>query len=224
MIEELIPPPAGTAHAFTDHEAALAALYPQEAAAVALAVPKRRREYATVRMCARRALNGVGVAAAPLVAGTRGAPQWPAGVVGSMTHCAGYRAAAVGRSSDYLGLGIDAEPNEPLPDDLLEFVSLPAERARLRELAAAAPDVCWDRLLFSAKEAVFKTWYPLAARELDFSEAELGFDPEAGTFSARLLVPGVSAGGRHLEGFSGRWLCRGGLVVTAIALERPTGQ
>ncbi|AUY48407.1 4'-phosphopantetheinyl transferase superfamily protein [Streptomyces sp. CB01881] len=224
MIEELVPPPATTAHAFTDHEAAVTALYPQEAAAVAQAVPKRRREYATVRMCARRALNGLGVPPAPLVAGRRGAPRWPTGVVGSMTHCPGYRAAVVGRSGDFLGLGADAEPNEPLPDDLLDFVSLPGERARLRELAAAAPEVCWDRLLFSAKEAVFKTWYPLAERELDFSEAELDFDPEAGTFSARLLVPGVSAGGLRIEGFSGRWLCRDGLVVTAIAVERPAGR
>ncbi|MCX5214368.1 4'-phosphopantetheinyl transferase superfamily protein [Kitasatospora sp. NBC_00240] len=223
MIEELIPPPAATAHAFTDHRAAVAALYPQEAAAVAQAVAKRRREYATVRMCARRALNGLGVPAAPLVAGRRGAPRWPAGVVGSMTHCAGYRAAAVGRSADFLGLGIDAEPNEPLPDDLLEFVSLPGERARLRDLADAAPEVRWDRLLFSAKEAVFKTWYPLTERELDFTEAELDFAPDTGSFSARLLVPGVDAGGRHLDGFTGRWLCREGLVVTAIALEQVAG-
>lgn len=218
MIEELIPPPAVTAQLFDDPEAAFTELYPQEADAIARAVPKRRREYATVRLCARRALARLGAPAGPLLAGRRGAPQWPAGVVGSMTHCDGYRAAAVARSSALAGLGIDAEPNGPLPRGVLDTVSLPAERVRLAELSAARPEVSWDRLLFSAKEAVFKTWYPLTLRELGFDQADIRIDPGSGDFSARLLVPGPQVGGRRVDGFQGRWLCRDGLVVTAITL------
>lgn len=220
MIEDLIPPPAVTADTFVDFESALTALYPEEAAAVARAVPKRQQEYANVRMCARRAMSMLGIPPAPLLSGQRGAPHWPAGVVGSMTHCPGYRAAAVGRSSMFLALGIDAEPNLPLPAGLLDAVSLPQERRRIRELADLAPKVCWDRLLFSAKEAVFKTWYPLTARELDFAEADIRFDPASGTFLARLLVSGPSANGERIDGFSGRWLCREGFILTAIALHR----
>ncbi|MFD3723895.1 4'-phosphopantetheinyl transferase [Streptomyces sp. NPDC058671] len=220
MIEELVPAPASAAHAFRDCESAVRELFPEEAAAVALALPKRRQEYAVVRMCARRAMGALGVEAVALVAGERGAPRWPAGLVGSMTHCAGYRAAVVGRVSDYRGLGIDAEPNAPLDDDVLEFVSLPRERARLRELAASAPEVRWDRLLFSAKEAVFKVWYPLTRRELDFGDADVRIDPEAGTFTARISLPDHGPDGDRLKVLEGRWLCRDGLVVTAVALRR----
>uniref|UniRef100_UPI0036DB4FA5 4'-phosphopantetheinyl transferase family protein n=1 Tax=Priestia megaterium TaxID=1404 RepID=UPI0036DB4FA5 len=221
MIDELMPPPASTAHTFTDYESAVSALYPQEAAATARSLPKRRQEYANVRMCARRALSKLRVPPGPVLAGQRGAPQWPAGIVGSMTHCPGYRAAAVGRSSDFLGLGIDAEPNAPLPEGLLEFTSLPQERAWIGHLSDLAPEVCWDRLLFSTKEALFKTWYPLTERELDFGEAEIHIELESGTFSGRVLLPEPVVGGERLETFSGRWLCRDGFIVTAIALPAP---
>ncbi|MER5311814.1 4'-phosphopantetheinyl transferase superfamily protein [Streptomyces sp. NPDC002773] len=220
MIEELIPAPASAAHTFRDCESDVRALFPEEAAALARALPKRRQEYAAVRMCARRAMSALGAPAVALVTGERGAPRWPAGLVGSMTHCAGYRAAVVGRVSDYRGLGIDAEPNAPLDDDVLDFVALPRERARLRELAAYVPEVCWDRLLFSAKEAVFKVWYPLTGRELDFGDADVLIDPGAGTFTAYVGVPDDGPDGDHLKVLEGRWLCRGGLVVTAVALRR----
>jgi 4'-phosphopantetheinyl transferase EntD len=94
--------------------------------------------------------------------------------------------------------------------------SLPAERARLGELAAAAPGVCWDRVLFSAKESVYKAWFPLARRWLDFTEADVTIDPAGGTFRARLLVDGPVAGGRPVTGFTGRWLAADGLVLTTV--------
>ncbi|MFF1923753.1 4'-phosphopantetheinyl transferase [Streptomyces sp. NPDC058221] len=193
-------------------------LFPAETAAIARAVARRRDEFTTVRLCARRAMAELGLPPVPLVPGKRGAVSWPEGVTGSMTHCAGFRAAAVARTEVATSLGIDAEPNLPLPDGVLDSVSLPGERARLTELARQRPDVHWDRLLFSAKEAVFKTWYPLTRRELDFAEAELDFDPGAGTFSARLLVPGPEVAGHRHSTFPGRWTVGRGFVLTAIAL------
>lgn len=221
MIEKLISTPAVTADAFVDLESAVAALYPEEAAAIARAVPKRQREYATVRLCARRALSVLGVPPAPLLPGHRGAPRWPGGVVGSMTHCAGYRAAAVGSAAEFLGFGIDAEPNAPLPTGLSEVIARPRERSQLAELSVAAPGVRWDRLLFSAKEAVFKTWYPLTGLELDFHQADIQIDPTSGTFFARLLGPALRIEQADLRGLSGRWLCERGLILTAITLHRP---
>nr|WP_308119184.1 4'-phosphopantetheinyl transferase superfamily protein [Streptomyces sp. JJ38] len=197
------------------------ALFPEEAAAVAGAVRKRQEEFATVRFCARTALARLGHAPAPLLTNRRGAPQWPAGVVGSMTHCDGYRAAAVARASAALSVGIDAEPNAPLPHGVLGKIALPAERERLGRLSALRPAVHWARLLFSAKESVFKVWYPLTGRELDFTEAEVTIEPGDGTFSARLLVPGPVVDGRRLELFGGRWAAGDGLVVSAIVLPAP---
>ncbi|MFF7726458.1 4'-phosphopantetheinyl transferase [Streptomyces sp. NPDC008001] len=221
MIEELLPPEAVAEEGFGSPSPAAASLhpvFPEEAAVVARAVPKRKEEFAAVRVCARAALGRLGLPPVPLLPNRRGAPQWPAGVVGSMTHCDGYRAAVVARSGTLASVGIDAEPNGPLPDGVLDVVSLPGERAWIRSLTALRPEVHWGRLLFSAKESVFKTWYPLTGQELDFEEAELEVDPGARTFSARLLVPGPVVGGVRLDGFAGRWAVGSGLVVTAIAL------
>jgi 4'-phosphopantetheinyl transferase EntD len=224
VIEEIVPGCVCAREAFEDpggggHEL----LYPEEAEVIARSVPKRQREFTTVRLCARGALEELGYPPQPLLPGRRGAPGWPEGVVGSMTHCAGYRAAVVARARDVVSAGIDAEPNEPLPDGVLKSISLPVERKRLAALRAGAPRVWWDRLLFSAKESVFKTWYPLTGSELGFEEAEIEPDPDAGTFSARLLVPGPMVEGRRVEVFSGRWLTRNGLVVTAIVHQRARG-
>ncbi|MEU1183223.1 4'-phosphopantetheinyl transferase superfamily protein [Streptomyces sp. NPDC005820] len=169
---------------------------------MAHAVESRRREFTTVRHCARTALARFGFAGPPLLPGRSGAPRWPDGIVGSMTHRAGYRAAAVARVRHTAALGIDAEPDLPLPAGMPEAVSLHEERARMPQLRAAVPSVAWDRLLFSAKEAVYKVWFPLTGRLLDFPEADIVFavppsGVRQGTFRARLLVPGRwSAGGR----------------------------
>jgi 4'-phosphopantetheinyl transferase EntD len=135
-----------------------------------------------------------------------------------MTHCAGYRAAAVARDRDVLTLGLDAEPDDRLPEGVLNAIATADERARLCALAAAAPEPSWDRLLFSAKESVYKAWFPLTRRWLGFEEAAITINPSDGTFTARLLVPGPVLDGRQLTGFTGRWLARHGLVLTAIAV------
>ncbi|AKH80938.1 hypothetical protein AA958_00745 [Streptomyces sp. CNQ-509] len=224
LLQELLPGGVTAAEAFTDPpEPPAERLYPEEARAVARAVPHRQAEFATVRQCARRALGALGVEPAPLLPGRRGAPQWPAGIVGSMTHCAGYRAAAVARRGEVIGIGIDAEPNEPLKDGLLEAVGLPEEQEQVRARMRGPSEVCWDRLLFSAKESVFKVWYPLTARELDFDEARIDVDPDKGTFTARILVPATTVDGISLAHMNGRWLCRSGLLVTAVALAAGAG-
>jgi 4'-phosphopantetheinyl transferase EntD len=115
-------------------------------------------------------------------------------------------------------LGLDAEPAGPLPDGVLGVIAAPDEQAWIRELTAAAPDVCWDRLLFCVKESVYKAWYPLTQRWLDFKQAAVTVDPDAGTFTAALLVPGPAVDGRQLTGFTGRWMIGKGLVLTAIAV------
>ncbi|MFC0865844.1 4'-phosphopantetheinyl transferase [Sphaerimonospora cavernae] len=193
-------------------------LFPQERAEVADAVAKRREEYTTARACARQAMEKLGLPPSPITRGPRGEPIWPEGVIGSITHCSGYRAAVLGWAGEVTTLGIDAEPNDPLPEGVLETISLPAERAWIRRLSATRPGVAWDRLLFSAKESVYKAWYPLARRWLDFSEAMISLDPSDGRFLARLLVPGPEVEGERLTEFSGRWLAEDGLVLTAIVV------
>ncbi|MFF9622547.1 4'-phosphopantetheinyl transferase [Streptomyces griseosporeus] len=200
MIGELLPAAVVTVEARLDEgdTAALeAGLYPEEAALVAQAVTKRRREFAVVRSCARRAMEKLGVPPQPVLSGERGAPRWPRGLAGSMTHCDGYCAAALVRVTDLASLGIDAEPHGPLPEGVGPAVTLPAERDRLRRLTAARPEIHWDRLLFSAKESVYKTWYPLTGKWLDFSGADIDLwtDP----------APAPDAGAGPDAGGGGDW-------------------
>ncbi|MFI5822211.1 4'-phosphopantetheinyl transferase [Streptomyces rishiriensis] len=230
MIEDLLPGTVVAVEAFGEEgvrEFGDAPLYPQEEALLTRAVDKRRREFTVVRACARRAMEKLGVPPQPVLPGERGAPQWPDGLTGSMTHCEGYCAAALVRADDLASLGIDAEPHAPLPEGVLAAVALPAEAARHERLAAERPEVHWDRLLFSAKESVYKAWFPLTRKWLDFSEADIDLTaaatgPDAGshgTFRARLLVPGPLVGGRRLGHFEGRWTVRRGLVATAVTVR-----
>jgi 4'-phosphopantetheinyl transferase EntD len=217
VIEEIVPESAACAESFSGSLGT--GLFPEEKTLVARAARKRREEFTTGRECARGALGALGVPAVPILRGYRGAPQWPTGIVGSITHCEGYCAAAVARTQDLVTIGLDAEPNAPLPGGVLELVSQPAERARLRELTDAAPDMGWDRLLFCAKEAVYKAWFPLTGKWLDFSDADITIDATDGTFSARLMVPMPAVDGTPLgDGFTGRWLARDGLILTAITV------
>ncbi len=212
MIESILPRGTVAVDTFVDPPGAR--LYAEEEAIVSGAVAKRRDEFTTARWCARQAMARLGRAPAPVLPGRQGEPQWPAGLVGSITHCAGYRAAVLAEAAAIQTVGIDAEPNEPLPFGLLETVALPAEQQMIATLLAGHPRVSWDRLLFSAKESVYKAWFPLTARWLDFEDAELSIDPVSGTFRARLTLTAPHAP----RGFDGRWLAADGLILTAIAV------
>jgi 4'-phosphopantetheinyl transferase EntD len=194
--------------------------HPEEAELVAAATARRRAEFAAARDCGRKALARLGFAPVAIPRLPGGGPKWPDGVAGSITHCAGYRAAVAGWTSAVATIGIDAEPDEPLRDGLLELVALPRERARLAALRQIRSGVHWDRILFSAKESVYKAWFPVAGSWLDFAGAELSFDPGAERFTARPRVP-VPPAAATLATMSGRWLVADGLVVTAVVVAAP---
>ncbi len=203
-----------------------AGLHPSESAAVSGAVPSRRAEFATGRHCARAALGLLGHPPVALERGPGGGPRWPEAVVGSITHCAGYRAAAVAPAVQVAALGIDAEPHEGLPPGVLRTVAGPAEAGRVAELTRAEPGVAWDRVLFSAKEAVYKAWCTFEPRPLRFRDVDLVLDP-GGTFTGRLLaVGGCSAGGTDPAcppgPLHGRWAVREHLVLTAVVVPTPS--
>jgi 4'-phosphopantetheinyl transferase EntD len=221
LIEKILPDGVASVEAFCDPPDAV--LYPGEAELITRAVDKRRREFRTVRHCARQALGQLGLPPAPVLRGERGEPRWPAGVVGSMTHCASYRAAVVAHSHDFHAVGLDAEPHQPLPAGVLAVIALGEEQEHLSELAAADRATCWDRILFCAKETVYKAWFPLTRRWLGFEDATVTInpgttDPAQGRFSARLLVAGPTINGHPLIRLDGRWLRSHELVITTVTL------
>jgi 4'-phosphopantetheinyl transferase EntD len=214
MVEGLVP---ASACAQTAHDISEATMLPAEAAAIAHAASGRRREFATVRHCARQALRRIGMPPVPILPDADGVPRWPAGVVGSMTHCAGYRAAVVARPDRVRGIGIDAEPHAALPGPAPDLVLRDEERPLLRTMAEADPNLHWDRILFCAKEAAYKAWFPSTRRWLNFADISVTLRPE-GTFRARILVadPRMPRAGR--DGLEGRWAVDHGVVVAATSV------
>jgi len=139
--------------------------------------------------------------------------------VGSLTHCAGYRACAAARTQTMAAIGIDAEPARGLPAGLIETVATGAERRRLAELRTARPELPWDLLLFCAKEAVYKAWFPLTGRRLGFADVLAEF-AVTGSFTARVTAPGGGPTGHAAADVAGRWLVRDGLALTAATVRR----
>jgi 4'-phosphopantetheinyl transferase EntD len=195
-------------------------LFRAEESAIITADTRRQAEFVAGRECAHAALAELGAPAGPVPPGRAGEPRWPAGIVGSLTHCAGYRACAVARAETVAAIGIDAEPARPLPAGLIETVAAPAERRRLAELRIARPELPWELLLFCAKEAVYKAWFPLTGHRLGFAGVLVEFTA-AGAFTAQVTGAAGPAGrpiGTAMAGVAGRWLVRDGLALTAATV------
>ncbi|NQD93000.1 4'-phosphopantetheinyl transferase superfamily protein [Pseudomonas sp. CrR25] len=152
-------------------------------------VAKRQAEYLAGRLCAREALRRLtGFASVPAI-GTDRAPQWPAGVVGSISHGTGWAGALAAQRSNWRGLGLDVE--QPLPaaraERLAAEILTPAELQRLQPLSAEQR--AWQvSLTFSLKESLFKALYPLVLRRFYFHDAELLSCQQDGRARLRLLI------------------------------------
>lgn len=226
---DLIVPPGVTAVTNTevgiDERTAISEMWPAEAAAVETASPKRRAEFASARALARIALARMGREPTAVPRGGKGMPIWPTGVVGTMTHCDGYRGVALAEVEEFRSVGVDVEPHRALPNGVLETVSLPEEREWVRAAAMGEPDVHWDLLLFTAKETTYKVWYPLTRRWLGFADARITFNVDdvsgaeaVGRWSSEILIdPTVVDGGPPLRSVSGDWIVRAGHAASAAA-------
>ena len=174
---------------------------------VAGAILRRRAEFATGRFCARAALASLGVRGADHTAITVGGhrePIWPTGIVGSITHCEGHFAAAVAHSSDIRAVGIDVERHAPIPEAVVAATSWPDELAAL----AADSSAIWPTVLFSAREAIYKAWYPVAGQWLGHHDVRLEIDPATGRFDVTFVgAIAPLAERRHLTALEGaaRW-------------------
>src|SRR2546426_10747540 len=107
------------------------ALLPQEHHSFASSVVKVRRASGAARIVARQLLAQLGYAQCVVPKAPSGAPIWPAGVIGSLAHDSRVAVAAVGMRRDVAALGIDVEPAELLPAELLDVVATPQERLNI---------------------------------------------------------------------------------------------
>lgn len=178
--------PADIAVAWSRVSDAPPALFPEEAALLANAVEKRRREFAHGRACARRALATHGCDAVPLLVGPMREPLWPHGFVGSITHDRELCVAVAARDDKYAGVGVDIEPDEPLTPSVAARIWSPMEASEARALGVV-PDASAAKLVFAAKEAVYKCQFPVTRTYIGFHGVSVAL--AAGTFTAVLTAP-----------------------------------
>jgi 4'-phosphopantetheinyl transferase EntD len=210
----------------TDVEVRLAdeELLPEERAVIQGAVPKRRAEFATARVCVRAGLAAMGMAPAAIVPADQGRPVWPAGVTGSISHTGrkaapfepgGTCAVVLYRSPPVRSVGLDVEMVQDLEPAIADLIMTPGERAWLR-VQSAALQASLPLVFFSAKEAYYKCQYPISRTFLDFTEAELEVFPENGRFVARGLRPGLPGAIAELEG---RYAFEDGRLFSGVVLR-----
>ncbi|GAA2880155.1 4'-phosphopantetheinyl transferase EntD [Aminobacter niigataensis] len=200
-----------------DPRSLAAVMYPIEQSYVSRATESRRREFAAGRSLARQAMASLGVPQAAIPAASDRAPVWPAGIVGSISHCSGLCVAAVARESqDCSSIGIDVEPATPLDEDLLDTI---CDDDELRWLARQAEPGrgLLAKAIFSAKESVYKAQYPLSRQIIGFHAVSVALDMASGSFLARFRVDAEP----FLSGYqaSGRIAITSEFIATSVALK-----
>jgi 4'-phosphopantetheinyl transferase EntD len=194
----------------------LEALFPEEKAQIARAVDKRKAEYATARVLARRALTRLGAEAMPIVNDEERCPQWPDGVIGSITHTKDYCGVVLARQGESVeSLGVDVERREAVKEALYDKICSAAELERLED-AGGPPLGTLVRVVFSAKEAFYKAQYPITRQYLGFHAADVVLDVDTGRFEVVL----TREAGRFPSGsrFEGRVALDDGLIVSALSI------
>jgi len=197
-----------------DPHAVQGGLLKSEEALVDGAARTRIEQFTAGRVCSRIALGRLGVAATtPILRGEDRAPIWPPGFIGSISHTDTWCAAAVARTDGIRSLGIDLESSAPLKEALLRRVCTPKERDWLHQLPA--PGVT-GKIVFSAKEAIYKCQYPLSNQFLGFHAVEV----ELGDDSFQAVFQQEAGGFKPGDVISGRYLVEEGLVASACELPR----
>jgi len=177
-------------------------------------MPDRRlRDFLNGRACARLALSRLGFADCPVPIGADREPLWPDGVVGSISHCGEKAAAVVARVDDIGGIGLDIELGEDLDEALVPMICRVEEQ---RYLASSDARLRAAKLIFSAKESIFKCIWPSVRRFVDFQEVSVQLDLDRNAFAASARSTELPAD--LLERLRGRIGRADGLLVTSVFL------
>jgi 4'-phosphopantetheinyl transferase EntD len=183
-----------------------------------LSSSKRKTEFSQGRSSAHQALAKFKLESEPILrnAETR-EPCWPDRIRGSITHSGEYVAAAVGLADDVSGIGIDLESLSRAVDfNISRHVCVDKEMEWLKTLA---PDQANQalRIIFSAKESIFKCLFPISKTYLYFKDATVTIDEDNAEFTFTLSreCSGITeAGFQH----SGKFSIINKMLLTAIYL------
>ena len=159
----------------------------------------RRRDFVAGRTVARRALHKLGHGAVPILKNESGAPIWPSGVTGSISHSGGHCATAVASMTEVSALGLDIQEIMEVDTEFARTVMRADDRHEINETISG---VGVALIYFSIREAVYKAYNPDTGAFLEFHDVAVDLDLEAKTFNARInsSKPPLGCGRRQLSG------------------------
>ena len=134
----------------------------------------RKEHYRSGRICAGEVLSKLGTLGQPVLRDPQTRePLWPEGISGAITHSGNWAAAAAGKTSEVSGIGIDLEDLERQVDSRISrHVCIPEEQKWLQECGEDFLEQ-YLKIIFSAKESIFKAFFPYSRTYLHFHDARI---------------------------------------------------
>jgi 4'-phosphopantetheinyl transferase EntD len=211
--------PPGAAAAQLHGDAGSAHLSQDELSAVTHCSEKRISDFSAGRLCARLALKQLGIEGFSLLPAKDRQPVWPAGIAGSITHTDGYTAAVVMRQGSVRSVGVDSEAVGAVHEGLWPRICAPAELESLRGFTSAGRD---ERaaLIFAAKEAFYKSQFPLTGEWVGFADVAIELQAAPGGGGVFVVAPQrpLLLQRRGEQQLTGRFRSHGEFVTAGIAL------
>lgn len=190
----------------------LDALYPEERELIIYAIEKRQKEFAAGRLCAKEGLFKLGIINFPILKDGKGAPIWPEGIGGSISHTKGCNGAVVARISKGESLGLDIEKIDRLEEELWEYLFVEEEREWLKTKDDESQK--YASILFSAKEAFYKAQYQLTHSWLGFHDVMIELTETEEKFVIHLLIE--TGKWKKDSKFEGRYKIFSGYVASGV--------
>jgi len=184
-----------------------------ELAATVSMQPDRYNEFMHGRACARAALAALGLPDQTIPVGAHREPVWPTGIVGSISHCGAVAAAAAARRDEIGGLGIDLEFADPLDAATLNLICRDPEQFWLQQ---TDDRLRFAKLIFSAKESIFKCIWPTIRHFVDFQDIGIKIDIGANTFKPVEWADNLPAS--IIGSITGRYRLRDEWIMTTACL------
>ncbi len=210
--------PAGAVAAHLHGAALLKDLMPDEINSVSHCSEKRISDFSAGRACARLALKALGIEGFSLLSARDRQPIWPVGITGSITHTDGYTAAVVIRQGSVRCVGVDSELISSVHEGLWPRICTPAELASLRSAGAGSCERA--ALTFAAKEAFYKSQFPLTGEWVGFADVAIELEPVPDDGGVFVVIPQrqLLLQVRGAQRLVGRFRRHGEFVTAGIAL------
>jgi 4'-phosphopantetheinyl transferase EntD len=190
----------------TDQKHPVSVLFPEERSLISSCIERRKDEFSSSRWCAREVLSEMGRNPVALMNGPDGEPVWPEGICGSISHTEGaYCAAAAFSGRKFISLGIDVERlDRPVSRPALEYIGNDDELEWLRTSETKNTSGLLEKLVFSAKESIFKALFLIVKQRFSFDAVSLLKPAVPGIFNVvmnkqlgNVFTPGDILTGRY---------------------------